>query len=254
MPKKYKIIIILAFTMICLQAEVKIPNSSTDHMVQIVIGTGSDGVYTAQFNNQKGSFSKASRLFSKPGTTLVRSSAKSRLYTAGNTKDGGIIKSFIKNKLTGEIRNLPKEPCYLSLDKTLSFAFTANIRGKSISSFSLKKDGSLDKLIQNLEIKTPKKGFAPHSIIPSPDNKYLFVADIGGRRICRVKFNESDGSMSYDGDIYSNNFNGPRHMVFGVEGKFLYLLNQMGGAVTVFKYVSKNGNLEEIQQDRKSVV
>ena len=215
--------------------------------IQLVIGTGSEGVYSARFNSENGSLNKASPLLSKPGTVLVTPSDRGLLYTAGGTKDGGVLKSFLGNKKTGEIRNFPKDPCYITLDKTLRFAFTANIRGKSISSFSLSKDGSLDKLIQNLEIKTPPKGFAPHCVIPSPDNKYLFVADIGGSRICRVKFNKKDGSMIYDGDTVSKNFNGPRHMVFGIEGKFLYLLNQMGGAVTVFKYVSKDGSLHEVQ-------
>lgn len=215
--------------------------------LQLVIGTGSDGVYAARFNSENGSLSKASPLFPKPGTVIVKSADKGLLYTAGNNEGHGVLKSFLENKKTGEIRNLPKEPCYISLDKTLRFVLTANIRGNSISSFSLKKDGTLDKLIQSLEIKTPNKGFAPHCVIPSPDNKYLFVADIGGRRICRVKFNENDGSMIHEGDTTSKNFNGPRHMVFGLEGKFLYLINQMGGAVTVFKYVSKNGSLQEIQ-------
>ncbi|WDE97753.1 lactonase family protein [Lentisphaera profundi] len=215
--------------------------------IQVVIGTGSEGVYSASFNKENGNFSKATPLFEKPGTVLVKTSVSGLLYTAGNTKAGGVLKSFLETEKTGEIRDLPKDPCYMALDKSSRFAFTANIHGNSISSFSLKEDGSLDKLVQHLEIKTPQKGFAPHCVIPSPDNKYLFVADIGGGRICRVKFNKNDGSMIYDGEIVSKNFNGPRHLVFGFEGKFLYLLNQMGGAVTVFKYERKDGSLQEIQ-------
>lgn len=226
------------------QNEIKSVNPK---LIQVVIGTGSEGVYSARFNTENGSLSKATLLFQKPGTVLVKASRRGLLYSAGNTKEGGILKSFLENKKTGEIRDLPKDPCYIALDKSLKFAITANIHGNSISSFLLKEDGSLDKLVQNLEIKTPQKGFAPHCVIPSPDNKYLFVADIGGGRICRVNFNEDDGTMIYDGDISSNNFNGPRHMIFGPEGKFLYLLNQMGGAVTVFKYESQDGHLQEIQ-------
>ena len=218
---------------------------STD--IQLLVGTGSEGVYSARFDIESGSLSEATPLLAKPGTVLVKSAEGSLLYTAGNTEGRGVIKSFLKNKMTGEIRGFPKDPCYISLDKNSKFAFTANIRGKSISSFSLNHDGSLNKLVQNLEVKTPNKGFAPHSVIPSPDNKYLFIADIGGKRICRIKFNKKNGSLIYEGDVTSKNFNGPRHMTFGPRGEFLYLLNQMGGAVTVFKYVSGNGSLEEVQ-------
>jgi 6-phosphogluconolactonase len=40
---------------------------------------------------------------------------------------------------------------------------------------------------------------------------------------------------------------GPRHMSFDPTGKFAYLVNEMGGTVTVFAWDAQNGRLKELQ-------
>ena len=219
--------------------------------LKLLIGThddsGSEGAYIAAFDKQTGKLSEAKLFSPRPGVVIVRAGREGVYYSAGGKKDVGVIKSFKNGKMTGEIKGFPKGPCYISLDKTGRYIFTSNIGGSSISSFALNDDGSLKKLVQSLEVPATTKAFKAHSVIISPDNKYLFVADIAGRRICRVKFNEADGSMKHDGDVTSKNFIGPRHFIFGPNGKFAYLMNQMGGAVTVFEYHGQNGALKEIQ-------
>lgn len=217
--------------------------------LNLLIGThaegGSEGAYSVTFDDEKGSFTSLKLISNYPGTGIVHSGEAGVYYSSGGSDEGGVLKSFLNGKETGIVKGFPNQPCYISTDKTANFAFTANIKGNSISSFSLNKDGSLNKLVQTLEIKPLGKKFAAHCVIPSPDNKFLFVADIAGRRMCRVLFNVEDGSLKYDGDVRSKNFIGPRHLIFGPEGKFAYLMNQMGGAVSVFKY--KNGDMSEIQ-------
>ena len=219
--------------------------------VKLLIGThddsGSEGAYMSSFNFNKGSLGKAELFTPRPGVVIVRAGGKGVYYTAGGKKDAGYIKSFKDGKLTGEVKGFPKGPCYISIDKSRRYVFTSNIGGGSVSSFSLKEDGSLNKLVQSLEVKASSKAFKAHSINISPDNKFLYVADIAGKRICRIQFNEADGTMKYDGDVTSKNFVGPRHFIFGPQGKFGYLMNQMGGAVTVFEYNGNNGALKEIQ-------
>ena len=218
---------------------------------KLLIGThddsGSEGAYISTFDVKSGKLGKAKLFTPRPGVVIVKAGEKGAYYSAGGKKDIGYIKSFKNGKLTGEVKGFPKGPCYVSLDKTARYVFTSNIGGNSVSSFALNEDGSLKKLVQSLEVPASAKAFKAHSVNISPDNKYLFIADIAGRRICRVKFNESDGTMKYDGDVTSKNFVGPRHFIFGPLGKFGYLMNQMGGAVTVFEYQGENGALKEIQ-------
>lgn len=219
--------------------------------LKLLIGThedsGSEGAYASTFDAKTGKLGQAELFTPRPGVVIVRTGEKGAYYTAGGKKDMGYIKSFKDGKLTGEVKGFPKGPCYVSLDKTARYIFTSNINGSTVSSFALNEDGSLKKLVQSLEIPASTKAFKAHSVNISPDNKYLFIADISGRRICRVKFNVSDGTMKHDGDITSKNFIGPRHFIFGPLGKYGYLMNQMGGAVTVFEYHSENGALKEIQ-------
>lgn len=225
--------------------------STSAEELKLLIGThddsGSRGAYAAAFDSKTGILGEAELFTPRPGVVIVRAGEKGVYYSAGAKKDESYIKSFKKDRLTGEVKGFPMGPCYISLDKSGRFVFTANISGGSVSSFSLNEDGSLNKLVQSLEIAASGKAFKAHSVNISPDNKYLFVADIAGRRICRVKFNAADGTMIHDGDVTSKNFAGPRHFIFGPQGKFAYLMNQMGGAVTVFEYSSEKGDLKEIQ-------
>ena len=218
--------------------------------ITLLLGThdeaGSEGLYIIKFDSKNLKLSKPELVEKAPGTTVVRTTGNGRFYSAGGNENGGVLKSFEHLIKSSEIDSFPKQPCYISLDKSGRFLFTANIRGDSISCFRLDSNGALKTKVQDLVIKPIGKAFRPHSVIPSPDNKFLFVADIAGRRICRIAFNSTSGQMNYEGDITSNNFVGPRHIIFDEGGKYFYLMNQMGGAVTVFEY-SPTGNLKEVQ-------
>lgn len=218
--------------------------------ITLLIGTHdeakSEGLYKIKFDVKSLKLSKPELVEKTPGTTVVRTFGNGWFYSAGGSEKGGVLKSYDQFEKNSEIDSFPKQPCYISLDKSGRFLFTANIRGDSISSFKLNNNGVVKTKVQDLVIKPLGKAFRPHSVIPSPDNKFLFVADIAGRRICRVAFDSISGQMKYDGDIASKNFIGPRHITFDQEGKHFYVMNQMGGAVTCFEY-SPNGELKETQ-------
>jgi 6-phosphogluconolactonase len=40
---------------------------------------------------------------------------------------------------------------------------------------------------------------------------------------------------------------GPRHLTFSPDGKFIYVINEMGGTITVFSYAATNAAMTEVQ-------
>lgn len=79
----------------------------------------------------------------------------------------------------------------------------------------------------------PVRQEAPHvhSVILSPDGKYVLSADLGLDTIFVYdgKLNEVSKAKVPDGA-------GCRHLVFSRDGKFLYCVNELGSSVSVFAY------------------
>ena len=89
----------------------------------------------------------------------------------------------------------------------------------------------------------------PHSTVLSPDEKYLFVPNLGNDRLYRYGFNAGDPAnplTPLDPPYYVVPDNsGPRHFTFSANGKFAYLLNELSGNIIVYSH--SDGNLTEIQ-------
>lgn len=147
-----------------------------------------------------------------------------------------------------------RAPCNIWIDSRRRIAVTANYNGGSISAFPIAADGSL---------RSPKvfhfKGGTPgsvrqeashlHCVYASPDERYLFANDLGTDRIYKYVLEEQAGTLSLRPGTPAY-FSlpageGPRHAVFHPNGRWLYLLGELSGNVTLFNYEA--GNLAPIQ-------
>src|SRR5690606_23741109 len=135
-----------------------------------------------------------------------------------------------------------------------SAVFVANYGSGSLSATRLNPDGSLSDDNQPIqhEGSSVNKGrqAAPHvhSVVLSPDNRYLLVADLGTDKVNIYRFNPkgqhllSPAAQPY---IAVNPGGGPRHIAFHPNGKYAYLILEMEGAVVAFDY--KDGTLKQKQ-------
>jgi 6-phosphogluconolactonase len=93
----------------------------------------------------------------------------------------------------------------------------------------------------------PQRQEAPHvhSTVLSPDNKYLFVQDLGIDKIIIYSFNNKTGAIAPRDSVKLKDGTGPRQFTFHPNGKWAYLVQEMGGTVTAFDY--QGGHLQTIQ-------
>jgi 6-phosphogluconolactonase len=85
-----------------------------------------------------------------------------------------------------------------------------------------------------------------HATVFSPDNKYLFVPDLGIDQIVTYSFNHKEGTLSpKKKHVKVADGSGPRHLEFHPSGKWAYLVQELSGTVTVFSY--DKGSLIEQQ-------
>lgn len=144
-------------------------------------------------------------------------------------------------------------PCYLELDKSGKWLFCSNYSSGSFCIYPVLPNGSLGALSQFVK----HEGSGPdtsrqqsphvHSTTISPDNKFLFVCDLGTDKIVTYPFNAKTGKVDEAHAFYTTTAPGagPRHMIISKNGKFVYNITEMGGTVSAYRL--SNGKLQLLQ-------
>jgi 6-phosphogluconolactonase len=191
-----------------------------------------------------------------PGGTKVY--AVSELNGNGNA---GMVVSYDFNPATGALRKLNEQlsggddPCYVTVDKTNKWVIVGNYSSGSLSVLPIQTDGSLGAAVTKITHsgsgpdKSRQENPHVHATVISPDNRYLFAPDLGIDKIMIYRFNAKDGKLKAARQPYAstNPGSGPRHFSFHPNGKFAYILEEMTGSVTTFRYNAKSGGLKPIQ-------
>lgn len=233
----------------------------------LFIGTNSDakegGIHVYRFNPNKGEATFLNKVETGYATFLAISRDRNFIYAVNETPGGddGEVSAFAFDKTKGGLTFINKQstggpsPCYVSIDSTGKNVVVANYAGGNIALFKTAADGSLQPALQTLGHEgygvnvTRQEMPHPHSVVFSPDEQYLYSADLGNDRIYKYKFNAADAKTPLtDGDpqFYTvEDGAGPRHIVFHPNKQFAYVVNELSGKVIAYQY--NNGQLTELQ-------
>lgn len=241
-------------------------SSSNAQMYNLLIGTytkgKSEGIYVYRFNSQRGIFlpNPVSKVAAENPSYLVVSPDLKFVYAVNeNDADNGTVSAFAFDKAKGELKLLNKQvsgsdPCYVTVDSTGRYVIVANYN-EGISVFQTNANGSLKPRIQHIEhdgygiIYERQDKSHVHSVVFSPDQKYVFAADLGNDRLYQYQFDAADATAPLQPAdkpyIALPDGSGPRHLTFHPNGKYAYLLNELSGQIHVYRY--NNGQMQEIQ-------
>jgi 6-phosphogluconolactonase len=219
-------------------------------------GSTSKGVYAYRFDPDGAKLTSIGLVAQtiNPSFLAVHPSHK-YLYAVnevGNYKGqkSGAVSAFSIDRTTGKLTLLNEvasggaDPCYVSVDKGGKYVLVANYTGGSIAAFPILADGRLGEasaFIQHAGHGTnPQRQEGPHahSIDLSPDNHFAIVDDLGLDETLVYKFDGVKGSLTPNDPAFAKAAPGagPRHFAFRPDGKFAYVINEMGSAVSVFAY------------------
>jgi 6-phosphogluconolactonase len=176
-------------------------------------------------------------------------------------KTNGSISSFSIDRKTGALTFLNKidsgggGPCHLVVDKTGKMLFVANYGSGSVASFAIKPDGSIgertgfDQHTGSSVDPARQKGPHAHAVVLSPDNRFLFVPDLGTDQIKIYRVDAAKGTFTPNDPPFATvkAGYGPRHFTFGRGAKFAYAVCEMGSSVAVFSYDPVKGSLTPVQ-------
>ena len=188
------------------------------------------------------------------------------LYTCNSIdtlhgQPGATVSAYAIEPKTGHLTLLNQQPAggsdpsYVCLDYTGRHVFVANYQGGNISVLALKPDGSLGERTafaqhtgSSVDPRRQTHAYA-HSIIIDPTNRFALVADLGLDKLFVYRFDETNGSLQPNDPPFATvrPGSGPRHVKFHPNGRWVYLINEMGCTVTAFNWDSAHGALKEFQ-------
>ena len=224
----------------------------------------SEGIYVYRFNLTTGELKPVSTASGVSNPSYLAISPSRKFVYAVNENSGklpGEVSAFDFDKKTGKLSFLNKQlsggddPCYVSTDKSGKWVVVGNYTGGNLSALPVNADGSLQPYAQLIQHtgksanKNRQEKAHVHSTIFSPDYKYLMVPDLGMDKVTCYRFTPSQKTPLVPA---ANPFvsvppgNGPRHVDFHPNGKYMYLVEEMSGTVAAYKY--NNGKLSLIQR------
>jgi len=225
----------------------------------------SEGIYVFNYQLDK---SLATPVYTATGirnpSFLSLSPDGKKLYAVSEMNgDGnsGKVVAYDFNKTTGTLTKLNEQPsggddpCYVLVDHTNKWVFVGNYSSGSLSVLPIMADGSLGAAKTNIKHsgsgadKSRQEKPHVHATVISPDNRYLFVPDLGIDKIMIYRFDAKDGKLKPAKQSFAATKPGagPRHFTFHPNSKTAYVLEELTGSVTVFRYNTRKGRLKPIQ-------
>ncbi len=263
-PLIFSVLAVVLFSMIgCNQEVENQPDIDTDYY--LFVGTytdeGSEGIYLYQFDTENRSVTPIDTVASSNPSYLALSPNHSFLYAVNEEADSAdaSVSAFSFDKENGEISFLNKQssrggaPCYISTDQTGKAVFVGNYLGGSLAAFPVQDNGSLAEsttaIFHEGSSVNERRQNSPHvhCTIMSPDNRILFVTDLGTDTVTGYAFGSDSLTLQTEPSVVFDTEPGagPRHLTFHPNGEYAYLINELNGTVVAFSYDGES--LEELQ-------
>ena len=221
----------------------------------------SQGIYAWRFEAASGKLTPLGLAAETSNPTFLAVHPNQRFLYAANEDKAGAISAFAidpangRLKLLNQVPSRGSGPCHVAVDPGGKWVFAANYNSGSVAVFPVHEDGTLGEatgFVQHAGSSgnTPRQsGPHAHSANVSPDGRWLLVADLGLDQILSYRVDAVKGTLSPGDPPFTKIApgSGPRHMAFGRDGRFAYAISEMLSTVTVFRYNSARGSLQELQ-------
>jgi 6-phosphogluconolactonase len=266
-----KTLLLSVFLVLICSAAASSPASKEKYFVYVgtytAEGSTSKGIYAYRYDPNGSTLSPIGLVAETTNPSFLAIHPNHRfLYAVNETGDykgqkSGAVTAFSIDHGTGKLTQLNQvasggaDPCYITVDKSGKYVLVANYTGGSIAVFPVLADGRLGEASAFIQHSghgaNPKRQEGPHahSIDLPADNRFAIVDDLGLDETLVYKFDSVMGSLTLNDPPFAKAAPGagPRHFAFHSNGKFGYVLDEMGSTVTAFSYDGAGGVLRPLQ-------
>lgn len=221
-------------------------------------GEESKGIYHSAFDPDKGTLSPPTlAVKDSPSGFLAIHPDGQKVYGVTWTPDGPGVAAYQMAK-DGKLKRINAKPTgdgggtHVAVHPSGKCLLTAQYGGGSTAIFGLNPDGSLrDATVVEHEggsgvVGNRQDSPHPHWCGFSPDGRFALVPDLGMDGIVIYKVDPDKATLTKHGFAESVPGGGPRHMRFSVDGRFIYLLNELTLSVTTFAYDAESGTTKRL--------
>lgn len=221
----------------------------------------SKGIYHARFDTASGKLTTPTLAaeISSPGF-LAKHPTLDVLYSVGSLQGKASVAAYHSDASTGTLELINSieigdgGAAHVSVDPQGRFLLTAQYGGGSTGMFPLDGEGQIlprSGLVKHgpgsgVVAKRQEKSHA-HWTGYSPDNRFAFVPDLGLDKVVIWDISGPSPALKLHGYGVCPPGGGPRHMKFSVDGKRVYVLNELALSVTVFDYDAAAGTMNAVQ-------
>jgi 6-phosphogluconolactonase len=144
-------------------------------------------------------------------------------------------------------------PCHLALDASGSWLLVSNYSTGSVAVLPILPDGALGTIADLIEHHgssvNPERQASPHahSATPTPDGRFVIVADLGLDQLLVYAFDPATGKLGAHSHADTRPGAGPRHLAFHPNGRYLYVANELDSTISFYDYDPASGALRELQ-------
>ncbi len=163
-------------------------------------------------------------------------------------RDSGSVTAYLISD-DGRLEKINQEatganhPCHVTVSPDGKTVVASNYTSGSISIYDVLENGQLSRVKQVIRHEgqgpdsTRQKGPHAHSALFTDDGQLLLTADLGTDRIdFYVRSDENqDYTPALQTPVSMPPGFGPRHFDFSPDGQFIYVMNEMGSAVSVLQ-------------------
>lgn len=146
-------------------------------------------------------------------------------------------------------------PCHVAVDRDGRCVLVANYSGGSVAAIALQADGRLGAMESFHQHRgasvnaARQKAPHAHGIYVSPDNRFALVPDLGIDRVMIYRLDAARAKLTPNSPPSAPlpPGSGPRHLAFGADGRFVYVINELLCTVAVFGWDVAQGALRPVQ-------
>ena len=190
----------------------------------------SKGIYVYRFNTSTGTGTEISTIKADNPSYLAIAPDGKHIYSANESGGpSGSVGAYSFNPETGKLLLLNNQSsqgsgtCYISEDKTKKWVVVANYSSGSLAALPVNSDGSLAPAAQVIQHsgtginKERQEQAHVHSTIFSPNEKFIYAADLGTDKEHIYQFDPDQTSplkKATDSFVSVTPGSGPRHIAF----------------------------------------
>mmetsp|Transcript_12453 Transcript_12453/g.37975 ORF Transcript_12453/g.37975 Transcript_12453/m.37975 type:complete len:254 (-) Transcript_12453:2462-3223(-) len=219
--------------------------TSFDVLAHLPKGTEGAGIYSFTLDARRRELRSNGTVNAQanPNPAFMRA-AGSCLYVVNERIDqNGVIHAYRMGpsgslELINTLDAAGKSTCYVHKDRLSQYAIIVNYWDATVSVAAVGHDGSLREITDvhrrpgfeycvqyspdRPEHLARRQGWShTHCVIPSPDDKYFFVPDLGEDKIHQFVLDRSRGKLTYVSAVELAVGHGPRHFIFHPKGNML---------------------------------